>query len=45
MTNNGIGQSSENPITALCIGASGNLYTAASDKVRIWDLRMYGFLI
>ncbi|XP_055852546.1 kinesin-like protein KIF21A isoform X1 [Episyrphus balteatus] len=29
----------ESPITALCLGASGNLYVAASDKVRIWDLK------
>jgi WD40 repeat protein len=34
----------ESPITALTIGASGNLYTAASDKVRFWDLRMYSCL-
>lgn len=31
----------ESPITALSLGASGNLYVAASDKVRIWDLRSY----
>lgn len=31
----------EAPITALKLGASGNLYTAASDKVRFWDLRMF----
>lgn len=31
----------ESPITALKMGASGNLYTAASDKVRFWDLRMF----
>lgn len=32
----------ESPITALKMGASGSLYTAASDaKVRIWDLRMF----
>lgn len=29
----------ESPITALCLGNSGNLYVAASDKVRIWDLK------
>lgn len=29
------------PITALCSGPSGSLYTAASDKVRIWDMRSY----
>ncbi|XP_059619317.1 kinesin-like protein KIF21B isoform X1 [Phlebotomus argentipes] len=32
----------ESPITALCMGASGSLYTAASDKVRIWDVRQFG---
>lgn len=37
----GLLQPGENAITALCVGASGNLYTAASDKVRIWDLRQY----
>jgi WD40 repeat protein len=32
----------EAPITALRMGTnSGNLYTAASDKVRFWDLRMF----
>ena len=32
----------EAPITALKLGTtSGNLYTAASDKVRFWDLRMF----
>jgi kinesin family member 21 len=31
----------EAPITALKMGTSGNLYTAASDKVRFWDLRMF----
>lgn len=31
----------ESPITALKMGASGNLYTAASDKVRFWDMRMF----
>lgn len=32
----------ESPITALKMGTtSGNLYTAASDKVRFWDLRMF----
>lgn len=31
----------ESPITSLKMGASGNLYTAASDKVRFWDLRMF----
>lgn len=35
----------ESPITALSLGASGNLYTAAtSDKVRFWDLRMFSCL-
>lgn len=34
-------QSGESPITALCSGPSGSLYTAASDKVRIWDMRSY----
>ncbi|XP_055382078.1 kinesin-like protein KIF21A isoform X2 [Condylostylus longicornis] len=29
----------ESPITAMCVGNSGNLYVAASDKVRIWDLK------
>lgn len=34
--------SGESPITALKLGTtSGNLYTAASDKVRFWDLRMF----
>lgn len=32
-------QAGESPVTALSLGASGNLYIAASDKVRIWDLR------
>lgn len=36
-------QSGESPITALCIGPSGNLYTAASDKVRIWDVRSFAY--
>jgi kinesin family protein 4/21/27 len=32
----------ESPITALKMGPSGTLYTAASDsKVRLWDLRMF----
>ncbi|XP_050086472.1 kinesin-like protein KIF21B isoform X2 [Anopheles aquasalis] len=31
-------------ITALTIGASGKLYTAASDKVRFWDLRQFACL-
>uniref|UniRef100_A0A904A5U8 Kinesin motor domain-containing protein n=1 Tax=Anopheles quadriannulatus TaxID=34691 RepID=A0A904A5U8_ANOQN len=31
-------------ITALTIGASGKLYTAASDKVRFWDLRQFSSL-
>ncbi|XP_055632289.1 kinesin-like protein KIF21B isoform X3 [Toxorhynchites rutilus septentrionalis] len=31
-------------ITALKLGASGKLYTAASDKVRIWDLRTFSCL-
>lgn len=35
----GLTPAGETPITALCMGASGNLYTAGSDKVRIWDLR------
>lgn len=38
-SNPGLIQSGENPITALCIGPSGHLYTSASDKVRIWDVR------
>lgn len=29
----------EVPVTALCLGSSGKLYIAASDKVRIWDLK------
>lgn len=40
-TNTGLTQVGESPITAMSIGASGNLYSAASDKVRIWDLRRY----
>lgn len=40
--NTGLLQAGETPITALSIGASGNLYLAASDKVRIWDLRSFG---
>lgn len=39
--NIGLTQSGESPVTALSLGASGNLYVAASDKVRIWDLRRY----
>lgn len=35
----GVTQSGESPVTALSLGASGNLYIAASDKVRIWDLQ------
>ncbi|XP_062546330.1 kinesin-like protein KIF21A isoform X2 [Armigeres subalbatus] len=31
-------------ITALKLGTSGKLYTAASDKVRIWDLRTFSCL-
>ncbi|XP_053692673.1 kinesin-like protein KIF21A isoform X2 [Sabethes cyaneus] len=31
-------------ITALKLGASGKLYTAASDKVRMWDLRTFSCL-
>lgn len=31
----------ESSVTALSLGASGNLYVAASDKVRIWDLRSH----
>lgn len=31
-------------ITTLKLGASGKLYTAASDKVRIWDLRTFSCL-
>ncbi|XP_050076489.1 kinesin-like protein KIF21B isoform X2 [Anopheles maculipalpis] len=31
-------------ITALTMGASGKLYTAASDKVRFWDLRQFSCL-
>lgn len=34
----------ESPITALTIGPSNNLYSAASDKVRFWDLRMFSCL-
>lgn len=35
-------QPGESPITAMIIGATGNLYTAASsDRVRIWDLRKF----
>lgn len=35
-------QPGESPITAMTIGKSGNLYTAASsDRVRIWDLRKF----
>ncbi|XP_055713660.1 kinesin-like protein KIF21A isoform X3 [Phlebotomus papatasi] len=34
-------QPGESSITALCMGASGSLYTAASDKVRIWDIRQF----
>lgn len=37
--NLGLTQAGESPVTALSLGASGNLYVAASDKVRIWDLR------
>lgn len=37
--NLGLLQAGESPVTALSLGASGNLYIAASDKVRIWDLR------
>lgn len=37
--NLGLTQPGESPVTALSLGASGNLYIAASDKVRIWDLR------
>lgn len=37
--NVGVTQVGESPITAMSIGVSGNLYSAASDKVRIWDLR------
>lgn len=37
--NLGLTQAGETPVTALSLGASGNLYVAASDKVRIWDLR------
>lgn len=37
--NIGLTQQGESPVTALSLGASGNLYVAASDKVRIWDLR------
>lgn len=37
--NLGLTQAGETPVTALSLGASGNLYIAASDKVRIWDLR------
>lgn len=41
IANVGLTQAGETPITALSIGASGNLYVAASDKVRVWDLRNY----
>uniref|UniRef100_A0A182MZD8 Kinesin motor domain-containing protein n=1 Tax=Anopheles dirus TaxID=7168 RepID=A0A182MZD8_9DIPT len=34
----------ESSITALTMGASGKLYTAASDKVRFWDLRQFACL-
>ncbi|XP_055550940.1 kinesin-like protein KIF21A isoform X2 [Wyeomyia smithii] len=34
----------ESSITALKLGASGKLYTAASDKVRMWDLRTFSCL-
>ncbi|XP_063707717.1 kinesin-like protein KIF21A, partial [Culicoides brevitarsis] len=35
-------QPGESPITAMIIGSTGNLYTAASsDRVRIWDLRKF----
>lgn len=38
--NLGLTQVGESPVTAVSLGqASGNLYIAASDKVRIWDLR------
>lgn len=37
--NLGLSQAGETPVTAISLGASGNLYIAASDKVRIWDLR------
>lgn len=36
--NIGLTQSGESPVTAMSMGASGHLYIAASDKVRIWDL-------
>ncbi|XP_055302871.1 kinesin-like protein KIF21B isoform X4 [Sitodiplosis mosellana] len=39
--NLGLFQTGETPVTALSLGASGNLYVAASDKVRIWDLRNF----
>lgn len=41
IANVGLSQAGETPITALSVGPSGNLYTAASDKVRIWDLRNF----
>lgn len=37
--NVGLTSPGETPVTALSLGTSGNLYIAASDKVRIWDLR------
>lgn len=37
--NLGLSQTGESAVTALSLGSSGNLYIAASDKVRIWDLR------
>lgn len=37
-------QTGESLITALSLGASGNLYTAASGNVRFWDLRMFSCL-
>lgn len=37
-------QPGESPITALTLGSSGNLYVAASDKVRFWDLRTFSCL-
>ncbi|XP_037037974.1 kinesin-like protein KIF21B isoform X3 [Bradysia coprophila] len=44
VSNPGLLQNGESPITALCIGASGNLFSSASDKVRIWDLNSFNCL-
>ncbi|XP_031616973.1 kinesin-like protein KIF21A isoform X2 [Contarinia nasturtii] len=39
--NLGLSTTGESPVTALSLGSTGNLYIAASDKVRIWDLRNF----